>query len=102
MSGGIEYTFCQLREREVVNIADGKRLGRIIDMGFNCQGKILGIILPANRKFFKNITNNDNIFVPWRQVLKIGDDVILVELPPCGPNNGNGGFQGPGFPAGQD
>lgn len=101
MSGGIEYTFCQLREREVVNIADGKRLGRIIDMGFTCQGKILGIILPANRKFFKNITNNDNIFVPWRQVLKIGDDVILVELPACSSPNGNGGFQGPGFPAGQ-
>lgn len=102
MSGGIEYTFCQLREREVVNIADGKRLGRIIDMGFTCQGKILGIILPANRKFFKNITNNDNIFVPWRQVLKIGDDVILVELPGSSEHRRDGGCENCGFPAGRE
>ncbi len=76
----LEYTFCALREKEVVNIADGKKLGRVVDMGFNCAGKIAGIILPTDKKFFKNITSSDNIFVPWRNVLKIGNDVILVEL----------------------
>ncbi len=76
----LEYTFCSLREKEVVNIADGKKLGRVIDIGFNCAGKVLGIILPMDKKFFKSMSSSDNIFVPWQHVLKIGNDVILVEL----------------------
>ena len=37
MDGCIDFTFCELREREVINIADGKRLGRVIDMAFACS-----------------------------------------------------------------
>lgn len=77
---GIDFTFCELREKEVVNIADGKKLGRMVDIALNCSGKIMGIILPGDRKFLKSITSNENIFVPWHNVRKIGDDVILVEL----------------------
>lgn len=75
----LDYTFCSLREKEVVNIADGKKLGRIIDLGFNCSGQILGVILPADKRLFKTFSS-DNIFISWRSVLKIGNDVILVEL----------------------
>ncbi|MFI3229231.1 MAG: YlmC/YmxH family sporulation protein [Bacillota bacterium] len=77
---GIDYTFCELREKEVINIADGRRLGRIIDLGMHCSGRIVGVIVPGEKKFFKNLTGCDNIFIPWKNVLKIGDDVILIEL----------------------
>ncbi len=80
MDERIEFTFCELRAREVINIADGKRLGRIIDMAFTCAGKIVGIIVPGERKILKNISGCENIFIPWKNVVKIGDDVVLVNL----------------------
>lgn len=76
----IEYTFCELREREIVNVADGKCLGRLNDMALNGCGKILGIIVPGEKKFFKSVTGCENIYIRWESILKIGTDVILVDL----------------------
>lgn len=75
-----EYTFCELREREVINVEDGKKLGRIVDVALNCKGQLIGLIVPGEKKFFKNITGTDNLYIPFNCVLKIGDDVILVDL----------------------
>lgn len=76
----IDLTFCELREKMVFNIVDGKRLGRIIDMAFTLSGHVIGIIVPGERKLLKNINGNDNIFIPWKSIVKIGEDAILVEL----------------------
>lgn len=76
----IDYTFCELREREIINVADGRRLGRLSDIAFSAKGIVLGIIVPGEKKFFKNIAGSDNIFIPWECILKIGNDVILVDL----------------------
>lgn len=75
-----EYTFCELREKEVVNTVDGKRLGRIVDMAFTCTGRIFGIIVPGSKRLIKNLSAGDAIFIPWQNICKIGADVILVEL----------------------
>lgn len=77
---GIDLTFCELREKEVVNIVDGRRLGRILDIAFTANGKIVGIIVPGERRFFKNVTGGESIFVAWKNIVKIGEDAILVEL----------------------
>ncbi|MBO7156287.1 MAG: YlmC/YmxH family sporulation protein [Clostridia bacterium] len=77
---GIDYTFCELREKQVVNIADGKQLGRIVDIALHCSGKVVGLISQGDKRFFKNFNGNENVFIPWNKVIKIGDDVILVEL----------------------
>ena len=86
-----DLTFCELREKEVVNIADGKKLGRILDMAFTSKGTIKGLIVPGEKKFFKNISGDESIFVPWKNIVTIGEDAILVQLgemgvicpPPC-------------------
>ena len=75
-----DLTFCELREKEVVNITDGKKLGRILDMALTCSGNVLGIIVPGEKKFFKNISGDESIFVPWKNIVKIGEDAILIEL----------------------
>lgn len=49
----IEYTFCELRERTVVNVTDGKKLGRLSDIALNCRGQTVGIIVPGEAKFLK-------------------------------------------------
>lgn len=77
----IEY--CDLKQKDVVAITDGRKLGRIIDMLIECaSGAILGIILPANRGFSVFRTGED-CYIPWNKIVKIGDDVILVDISDC-------------------
>lgn len=47
-----DITFCELREKEVVNTVDGRKLGRIIDMVITCEGEVLGLIVPGQKKSF--------------------------------------------------
>lgn len=77
---GSDITFCEMREKEIVNIIDGKKLGRILDMVLTLQGQIVGIVAPGEKHFFKNIASNDSLFIPWKCIKKIGEDTILVEL----------------------
>ena len=75
-----ELTFCELREKEVVNVTDGKRLGRIIDMALTFSGHVCGIVVPGDKKLMKCVAGKESIFIPWSSICKIGDDVILVDL----------------------
>lgn len=77
--GENDLSYCELRAKEVVNAADGKRMGRIVDMLFSrTDGTVSGIVVPlARRSVFGK---NQDIFIPWQCVQKIGEDVILVCL----------------------
>ena len=74
----MEISFCELRQKEVVNVCDGKRLGRVIDMVISLTScKVLGIVVPGNRKIFNT---REDVFIPWRNIQRIGADVLLVNL----------------------
>lgn len=75
-----ELTFCELREKEVINTIDGRKLGRTIDLVLTCSGNVLGIVVPGERKAFRSIASNQTLFVPWKCITKIGEDTILVCL----------------------
>ncbi len=75
-----ELTFCELREKEVVNVSDGKRLGRITDIALTFSGHVIGIVVPGDKTFFKCVSGSESVFVPWGNICKIGDDVILINL----------------------
>lgn len=76
-----EITFCEMREKEIVNLYDGKRLGRVLDLVFNqSSNTVLGIVVPAAKRLFSR--KGDDIFIPLNLIEKIGDDVILVRLEP--------------------
>lgn len=78
----MEISFALLRSKEIVNIYDGKRLGRAVDIVFEKEtAKILGIVVPSEKKFFRK---QEDIFVPIELIKKIGEDVILVKLSPEG------------------
>ena len=74
----MEVSYNELRCKEVVNVKNGARMGRIVDLLFDSGGKnILGIVVPGLRKLFKN---TEDVFIPWCDIAKIGDDVILVSV----------------------
>lgn len=72
----------ELREREVVNILDGRRLGLASDLEIEANtGRIIAIVVPGPGKFLWLFGKNEEFIIPWERIKKIGIDVILVETP---------------------
>lgn len=73
----------ELQSKEVVNIGDGKRLGTIGDLDIDIDsGLIRAIVIPATSRFFGLGSSGQDYVVPWNHIVKIGSDVILVDLRP--------------------
>lgn len=81
-----KFPFCtakELMQKEVINKQDGKRLGYIKDLGLDIfQGQICSIILPQKEKGLF-CGKEEGLVIPWNDIEKIGQDVILVRLPNC-------------------
>ena len=73
----MQLTFRELRAKEIINTADGKKLGRICDVVL-CypEYKWMGILVPSGCSPFKR----EQIVIEPRNIVKIGEDVILVNL----------------------
>lgn len=67
--------------KDVVNVADGKKLGNISDIEINLtNGKIEAIIVSSQTRVMNFFGKDDEVLIPWRNILKIGEDVILVRF----------------------
>ena len=74
----MELSYAELKCKEIVNVKSGARMGRIVDIIFACDGSgVLGIVAPGEKKLFKA---TEDIFIPWKDIVKIGSDVILVDI----------------------
>ena len=74
-------TFSELRDKEVINICDGRRYGHLIDLELNEQACAVALIVPCQtgwKSVLKRV--REGFVIPWNRVRRIGDDVILVEL----------------------
>ncbi len=114
----MEFLFSQLKKMDVVSVSDGKNLGRVCDIAlFFPEGKIKGFYVTGSKGF--KFTKSD-VFIPVSNVVKIGEDVVLVKMgqgkppkgepcppqqnncpPPCPPNgrpNYNQNFPQPPYP----
>ena len=68
----------ELKQKEVVNLCDGKRLGKVCDVVFSYpEGKVQGIVAPGGRGFR---WGKADLFIDLKNVTKIGVDVVLVEI----------------------
>lgn len=77
----MEISFCDLKNKEVINVCDGKNLGYIVDIVLDtCYGKITGIVVPSCKNFFSFFKSNNDIFIPYNRICKIGKDIILVDI----------------------
>jgi YlmC/YmxH family sporulation protein len=65
--------------KDVVNISDGKKLGNIGDIEINLQtGKVEAIIISGTGKILGFFGKDEDVVIPWKNIIKIGEDVILV------------------------
>jgi YlmC/YmxH family sporulation protein len=71
-----------IRDKEVINIYDGKSMGFADDIEIDLQkGTIEGIVVPVARRMFSLFGRENDHVIRWKHVKRIGQDVILVELP---------------------
>ncbi|MBM7555399.1 YlmC/YmxH family sporulation protein [Halanaerobacter jeridensis] len=71
----------ELSAKDVVNISNGQRLGEVVDVDINLnEGMIKGIMIPQQSGIFNFLSQQENIYISWDDIHKIGEDVILVKL----------------------
>ena len=65
--------------KDVVNVADWKKLGNISDIEINLiSGKIDAIVISGTGKLLGFFGKDEDVIIPWKNIIKIGEDVILV------------------------
>lgn len=74
--------FSELREKEVIHVCEGTRLGYpggvTIELG---GGRIVNLIVPGPCRFFGLFGREFDYVVPWGCIRRFGDDIILVDGP---------------------
>lgn len=74
----MEVSFQQLKQKDVVSISDGKNLGKVCDITLTFpENEWLGITVTGCKGF--KLTNKKELFIPVGQIVKIGQDAILVK-----------------------
>ena len=68
-----------LQKKDVVNLDDGKKIGKIVDAEVSYDGKINYFVV-LNYSFWYFWRKNEEVHVSFSQIKKIGEDVILVEF----------------------
>jgi YlmC/YmxH family sporulation protein len=71
----------EFQVKDVVNVADGRRLGHIGDIDIDvATGKIQAVIIMKQGRMLGLFGKEEELVVPWKQIVKIGEDVILVRV----------------------
>ncbi|WP_027408213.1 YlmC/YmxH family sporulation protein [Anoxybacteroides tepidamans] len=71
----------EFQAKDVVNVANGKKLGNIGDIDINLQtGQIESLIILGAGKVLGLFGREEETVIPWRNIVKIGADVILVRF----------------------
>ena len=74
--------FSELRYKEVINVNTGHRYGYVCDAEIDMtDGKILSLIVPGPNRFGGILGREDDYILPWGCICRIGEDIILVDLP---------------------
>ena len=67
----------ELQKKEIIDINSGKRIGIIIDVVVSQEGTIKSLIVEERK--LKRFTANEERTINWQQIVKIGDDIILID-----------------------
>ncbi|KYG38648.1 sporulation protein [Bacillus gaemokensis] len=71
----------EFQMKDVVNVSDGKKLGNIGDIDIDMNtGKIQAVIISKQTRMLGLFGKEEECIIPWKQIVKIGEDVILVRV----------------------
>ena len=75
-------SFSEIRRKDVVNICDGRKLGKPIDLILNDSACVQALVVPGRGGGLLGLfkPEREGYVIDWSKVRRIGDDVILVEV----------------------
>lgn len=75
----------ELRQKDVINTRDGQCLGKVIDIEFCAvDGRVTALVVPGEFSLSSLLRGERcGVVILWENICKIGDDVILVDVPVC-------------------
>ena len=74
----MEQTFSDIKRKDVINLVDGKNLGRVCDITFTFpENRVQGFTVTGCKGFR---FSKQEIFLPIKCVVKIGKDAVLVKF----------------------
>ena len=73
-------TLSELCEREVINMKTGANLGRVDDLQIEETGaRVEALVIYGRLRWFGLLGREESLVIPWRDIVSIGADVILVQ-----------------------
>lgn len=80
MGNGMNCRMGEMRDKEVINIKNGDRIGFISDIELNPDdARLTAIIVYGKSKLFGIFGRDNDFIIPWRDIKLIGDDTVLVD-----------------------
>ena len=75
-------TLSDIEEKDVINVVTGERIGFVSSLRIDTNsGQIIAITVQPSMKFVSFFSKDEaSVVVPWNQILKIGADVIIVNV----------------------
>ena len=71
----------ELQRKDIINIKDGKKVGRIIDVEFDSSNGYMIKFVIERTHFLRNLlSTNENLSIKFTQIKKLGEDVILIDI----------------------
>lgn len=69
----------ELRDKEVINIKNGFRMGYVNDIEFDTvTGNIVSLVVYGKSKLMGILGREEDMIIRWEDIDVIGDDTILV------------------------
>lgn len=69
-----------MREKEVIDIATGERLGFIDDVEINLEtSEVIALIIYGRERLFGLLGKEDDVIIPCGEIQVIGSDVMLIK-----------------------
>ena len=71
----------ELSKKDIINIKDGKRIGKIVDVEFDVNnGYMIRFIIESSNVIKSIFSNSEELTIKFSQIKKLGEDVILIDI----------------------